>query len=295
MRNKNTMRYLIITFTTLITILTLTSCNNRGKRVHHEQGFDYISHKKSEYGLSPRVSDIVILNLKITAPNDSVLEEASKITMQIQRPEYHGTIEEALMFMNRGDSVTFFINAINFYRYSRKTPAPLYFLETDELRFDIGLVDVMSMKKFEEIRRTKLSSGYLEEREILENFVGKVSKNRLEIDSLLFYIPERNGVGPKINNGDLITIHYLAYFVDGKIFANTYTKNSPFTVTVGDQALIEGLSKALIGLQENSKGRVIIPSYLAYGSTGVRDLIPPFTSLIFDIEILAVTPARKNL
>lgn len=281
------MRSLIILLSTL---LVFASCNNSNRKRTHDKGFKYINHIKSEYGLSPRPTDIVILNLKITAPNDSILEEATNITMQVQQPAHKGgSIEDALMFMHRGDSISFFINAIDFYTYSKQTPAPQHFKEKDLLRFDIGLVDVMSVKKFEEIRRTKLSSGFLEEREFLEDFLEKVSKNRVELDSMLYYLPERNGIGPKIEKGDLITMNYIAYFIDGKIFANTYANNSPFTIIVGDEALIPGLEIALIGLQEYSKGRVVIPSYLAYGSTGVKDMIPPFSSLVFDIEIISVT------
>jgi FKBP-type peptidyl-prolyl cis-trans isomerase len=270
-----------------------TACDSKNKKQKHEKGFTYISHERSEYGLSPRVSDVVILNLKITAPNDSILEQANNVVMQIQQPAHKGgSIEDALMFMHRGDSMTFFINALDFYTHSRMSPAPQHFATDGVLRFDIKMTDVMSMKKFEEMRRVKLSSGFLEEREFLENYLDKISKNRTELDSMLFYVPERNGIGPKIKMGDLVTMHYLAYFLDGKLFGNTYKNQSPFVITVGDNSLIEGLSKALIGLQEKSKGRVIIPSYMAYGEAGVKDMIPPFSSLIFDIEILSILPKK---
>ncbi len=271
-------------------IMLIASCNSDKKKKTHEKGFKYISHIKAEYGLNPRVTDIVILNLKITAPNDSILEDASNLTMQLQQPAHPGgSIEDALMFMHRGDSMSFFINAIDFYTYSKKTPAPQYFNSSDMLRFDVRLLDIMSIKKFEEMRRTKLSAGFVEEKEFLQDFLNNLSKNRIEIDSMLYYIPEQQGEGIKIKNGDLVSMNYLAYFIDGKVFANTYAKNSPFLITVGDESLIPGLQKALIGLQKNSKGRVIIPSYLAYGATGVKDMIPPFSTLVFDIEIVSVS------
>ncbi len=282
---------------TVFIIIVLASlaiaCNNQNKKQTHEKGFQYINHIRSDYGLSPRVSDIVVLNLKITAPNDSVLEQANNVVMQIQQPAHKGgSIEDALMFMHRGDSMSFFINALDFYTHSRVSPTPQHFSNDDVLRFDIKMLDVMSMKKFEEARRVKLSSGFLEEREFLDAYLEKITKNRTELDSMLFYVPERNGIGPKIKEGDLVTIHYLAYFLDGKLFGNTYKNQSPFVVTVGDKSLIEGLSKALIGLQEGSKGRVIVPSYLAYGEAGVKDMIPPFSTLVFDIEIISALPKR---
>ncbi|MDY0279973.1 MAG: FKBP-type peptidyl-prolyl cis-trans isomerase [Salinivirgaceae bacterium] len=271
----------------LTALVALYSCNN--DRKVHEKGFEYIIHKQDNYGLVPRVGDIMILDLKITAPNDSVLESANSIPMQLQKPSHEGgSIEDALIFMHRGDSMTFFINAINFYSYSKKEPAPMHFSENEILRFDIVMRDIMSMKKFEEVRRTNRSSGFLEERVFVDQYLNKVSKNRTEIDSMLYYIPELVGTGAKIKEGDIVAFHYLSYFLDGKMFSNTYKNNTPFIITVGDNSIIEGLTKGIIGLQEGSKGRIVIPSYLAYGTEGIKDMVPPFSTLVFDVEIISV-------
>ncbi len=275
-------------------IFVLLSCGREGKIKKHPSGFKYIEHRRTKFGLSPRVGDVMFLNLRITAPNDSVLEEATNLIMRLQKPPaYSGNIEEALMFMHRGDSMTFFINAQNFYLHSRQTPSPIFFSDKDELRFDIGMVDVMPFKKFEEMRKTRIHAGFLEERVFLDKFLEKMPARRIEVDSMLFYIPDGVGSGKKITQGDIVSIHYLAYFVDGKLFSNTYKSGSPFTFTVGDTAVIEGLNRALIGVTEGSRGRVIIPSYLAYGEKGVKDLIPPYSTLIFDVEVLSVIKPKQ--
>ena len=271
----------------LVTLIALYSCN--GDKKAHEKGFDYIAHKQSNYGLIPRIGDIMILDLKITAPNDSVLESATNIHMQLEKPGHEGgSIEDAFMFMHRGDSMTFFINAINFYAYSKKEPAPMYFSKNETLRFDIVMRDIMSLKKFEEVRRSNRSSGFLEERVFIDQYLKTVSKNRTELDSMLYYIPERTGAGSKIKEGDIVAFHYLSYFLDGKMFSNTYETNAPFIITVGDNTILDGLTKGIIGLQEGSKGRIVIPSYLAYGTEGLKDMVPPFSTLIFDVEIISV-------
>ncbi|HON17607.1 MAG TPA: FKBP-type peptidyl-prolyl cis-trans isomerase [Salinivirgaceae bacterium] len=277
----------------IVCLLIVFGCGNREKKQKHPKGFKYIEHRRSEYGLSPRVGDIMYLNLRITAPNDSVLEEASNIIMQLQNPpKYEGTIEDALMFMHRGDSMSFFINARNFYLYSRQTPSPIHFSDNDELRFDIGMVDVMTFKKYEEMRRTKIHAGFLEERILLDQFLEKMPKRRIELDSMLYYIPDVSGDGPKVASGDIVSIHYLGYFIDGSLFANTYKKGNPFTFTVGDTTIITGLNRAIVGLKQGEKGRIIIPSYHAYGEKGVKDLIPPYATLVFEIEILSVVKSN---
>jgi len=277
-------------FLTLILLsLLIVSCNKSGKIIEHEKGFKYIPFRHSDYGLSPRVGDIVTVYFKVTTPNDSILQEENNLNLQVQQPQHQGgTIDEAFMFMNRGDSMAFFINGHNYYEYYMKETPPEFLAKNDLLRFDIVLHDVMSMKKFEELRRQRLSTGELEEKILLDNYLERVSKKRTEIDSMLFWIPEIDTKGRLIKENDIVEIHYIAYFIDGKIFSETYQSDSPFIFTVGDNRVIEGFNKVMPHIRNGSKGRIVIPSYLGYGSKGLPDLVPPFTTLIFDIEVVSV-------
>lgn len=255
----------------------------------HPTGFRYVAHQRSDYGLSPRVGDIMTLHVRITAPGDSLVEETGRTLMRLEKPAHGGgSIEDALAFMHRGDSMSFYINAANFYAHSRKEPAPRNFGPDEELRFDVRLADVQSYKQFEASRNSRAKAGQLEERVLLDRYLEKAPRRRAELDSALYYIPTEAGSGPKIKEGDRVAMHYLAYFVDGKPFGDTYRKNAPFVVTAGDPKVIEGLARAITGLQAGSKGTVVVPSYLGYGAEGLPDMVPPYSTLLFDIEILEI-------
>jgi len=273
----------------ILSIFILSACFKKDRIIQHEKGFKYIAYSQSDYGLSPRVGDMVFIKMKITAPNGTIIKESDNIQLQVQQPQYEGgTIDDIFMYMNRGDSMAFFINAVNYFTHTLQETAPDYLSSDDMLRFDIVMLDVMNMRKFEELRRQRLSTGELEEKILLDEFLERVSKKRIEIDSMLFWIPEKEGKGKLIIENDIVELNYIAYFVDGKIFSNTYQSYNPFVFSVGDSIVIEGFNKIMPHLKAYSKGRIIIPSYLGYGNKGLKDIVPPFTSLVFDIEIMKV-------
>lgn len=280
----------IKTIVTIVLFAIICASCKQGKVVEHERGFKYIAHKRTEYGLSPRVGDIAIFKLKITTPNDSIIENTDYVQTQVkQPPENGGTIDDALMFMNRGDSIAFFLNAATYYAQTLNEDMPEFMTQIEELRFDIMLIDVMTTKQFEEQRRQALSTGKLGERVFMDEYLSKVSSKRIEIDSMLYWISQKEGTGKNIKANDIVELHYIAYFIDGKVFSNTYQNDKPFVFSVGDDRIMEAFNKTMPYLKLNSKGRMIVPSYLGYGEAGKDNIIPPFSSLIFDIEVVGVT------
>lgn len=86
--------------------------------------------------------------------------------------------------------------------------------------------------------------------------------------------------------GDTVTIHYKGAFTDGKIFDDSYQKNSPITFQVGAGQIIKGVELGIVGMKIGGKRQIQIPADLAYGATGQGNVIPPNTPLIFEIELI---------
>jgi FKBP-type peptidyl-prolyl cis-trans isomerase len=95
------------------------------------------------------------------------------------------------------------------------------------------------------------------------------------------------GTGIKATAGRKVTIHYTGKFIDGQIFDSSYERNKPFTFTLGALEVIPGLEEGVSLMQVGGKARLIIPSFLAYGEKQIGP-IPPFSTLIFEIELLSV-------
>ncbi len=100
------------------------------------------------------------------------------------------------------------------------------------------------------------------------------------------------GTGSAVMAGDVITVHYVGMFLDGKKFDSSYDRNQPFTVQVGANQVIPGFEQGVVGMKVGGKRRLIIPSSLAYGEKG-QGPIGPNTPIAFDIELIAIKPKEE--
>lgn len=104
-------------------------------------------------------------------------------------------------------------------------------------------------------------------------------------ESGLYYWMYPVGNGRKLVLGDAIKVQYTGYFLDGKIFESSLYNGGPAPLSVG--STIKGWTEMLLMMRMGDKGKVVIPSHLAYGSTGQGEKIPPDTPLFFDIEVMS--------
>ena len=100
------------------------------------------------------------------------------------------------------------------------------------------------------------------------------------------------GKGDIPDYDDEVVVHYNGYFVDGYKFDSSYDRGTPATFPV--QKVIPGWTEILQIMPAGSKWEVYIPYNLAYGLGGVRGqesgtyVIPPASTLIFEIELISV-------
>uniref|UniRef100_A0A3Q1JMX0 peptidylprolyl isomerase n=1 Tax=Anabas testudineus TaxID=64144 RepID=A0A3Q1JMX0_ANATE len=87
-------------------------------------------------------------------------------------------------------------------------------------------------------------------------------------------------------NGDYVRYHYNATFTDGKTFDSSYQRGAAKVGMLGEGRLIAGIDKGLQGMCVNERRTITVPPHLAYGSTGAGDVVPPDTTIVFDIHLL---------
>ena len=103
------------------------------------------------------------------------------------------------------------------------------------------------------------------------------------------------GEGAEIVNHSKIKVHYLGMLEDGTKFDSSYDRGEPFSFQIGLRQVIKGWETGIIGMKVGGKRTLIIPPELGYGERGAGELIPPNSTLIFDIEIIDSQPPAYNL
>jgi peptidylprolyl isomerase len=95
------------------------------------------------------------------------------------------------------------------------------------------------------------------------------------------------GQGAEATKGDQISVHYTGMLADGTVFDSSKSRG-PFTFVVGAGSVIVGWDQGLIGMKEGGKRMLIIPPDMGYGAQDLG-VIPPNSTLIFEVELLSVT------
>ncbi len=97
-------------------------------------------------------------------------------------------------------------------------------------------------------------------------------------------LTEGNGRSPKAT--DTVKCHYEGTLTDGTVFDSSYRRGEPAEFPLN--GVIAGWTEGLQLMKEGAKYRFFIPYTLAYGERGAGQSIPPFSTLIFDVELIEV-------
>ena len=104
----------------------------------------------------------------------------------------------------------------------------------------------------------------------------------------LKYVDLKVGDGEIAEAGQNATVHYTGWLTDGTKFDSSVDRGQPFQFRIG-QGVIAGWSEGVKGMRVGGKRHLTIPPDLGYGATGAGSVIPPNATLVFDIELLALS------
>jgi peptidylprolyl isomerase len=110
----------------------------------------------------------------------------------------------------------------------------------------------------------------------------------------LKYVDVVPGKGDAAKLGDHLVVNYIGTLADGTKFDSSYDRGRPMDLILGQTQLIQGWTEGLQGIKAGGKRKLIIPPQLGYGLNGYADLIPPNATLIFVVELVAISNANAN-
>jgi FKBP-type peptidyl-prolyl cis-trans isomerase len=111
----------------------------------------------------------------------------------------------------------------------------------------------------------------------------------------LRYVILKEGLGDFAKPGDLLSVNYRGFLLDGTTFDENKDPINPFTFRLGRAQVIQGWDQGLQLLKAGGKMVLIVPSELAYGTRGRPPVIPHNATLVFEIELIDIKPESSPL
>ncbi|MFN8207082.1 MAG: FKBP-type peptidyl-prolyl cis-trans isomerase [Bacteroidales bacterium] len=292
------------TRTALFFFLLLTICNSCSKKSPYP-GFSSLSeniwyklYQIGENEKRPVPGDYVTVDIIYKTMRDSAFFSGRR-KFQLNETGIDNLVNTCLTSLSSGDSAAFILDAESFFQNNLETNLPSFFNAGDKLIMVACLREIQTQEEYIQEKQAFLKwiddfSEY--EKEILLQFMeGK----KLKIEptaSGLYYLRLIPGNGKKVSRGDTLTVDYEGKFLNGKFFDSTIKRNESFLFVYGTEwQVVEGLEEGIGMMEEGEKALFILPSGLAFGNEGSSTgIIPPYTSLIFEVELKKVVSGVKN-
>ncbi|TAF68269.1 MAG: FKBP-type peptidyl-prolyl cis-trans isomerase [Cytophagales bacterium] len=261
-------------------------------------GVKYIFHQKNDKGKKAAEGMYATFHFVMKNSEDSVLRSTyTEITgpmkqLRLEKPKVPGTVDEVLMLMSEGDSVTVWIN-IDSLAKKTNMQRPHFIKAGSDIRYTIKMLKIQNEEEIKKENEALLKVQKEEDEKKIKDFLSKNPKyNAAKVTPTgLYYLIESEGKGKMPIKGDTVELHYTGKLTDNKEFDSSKGK-TPFEFVLGMGMVIAGWDEGVALLKEGTKATFIIPSHLGYGKAGAGDVIPPDAILVFDVELLKIKKAK---
>ena len=282
--------------TAVIIAFMLGGCGKPAFKIT-ESGLTYKVHR-SNNDPKAAIDNIVKVDMAYRFPEDSVLFSSidfnEPMYITILPSEYQGDIYEGFTMMAVDDSLTFKLDASQFFTVTLGYNAlPGMFQQGDSIFVDVVMRRIFTKEEFDAYQEEK-RQALIEEQEklalqeegLMQQYLTENNITAQPEESGLIIIVTEQGTGPKPTAGQVVTVHYTGKLLDGTVFDSSVDRGEPIEFQIGVGQVISGWDEGLSKLNVGSKATFIIPSHLAYGNQQRGPHIKPFSTLVFEVELI---------
>ena len=295
--------------------LTILSCQQKPATFTTASGV-VVSKIESGDGSAPIKDSVVVLQLKLETEDGKILTETTPLRplALIYDPEMKaGALQEVVNNLIQGDSVSFTITAKNLFEETYNRPLPPDMDSTTLVNCNMFFQDQMSQDGYREyvnslrekqrlLDEALQADKFAAELDSIDAYLAEKGIEAIKSESGLRYVITEEGTGANAEPGDEVVVHYAGYVLNGDYFDTSMEDvareqglyregrdySQGFTFPIGQGRVIKGWDEGIAYIKEGGKGTLYIPSQLGYGSRGSGSKIPPYSILVFDVEVLEV-------
>ena len=268
----------------------LTGCSNAPKGYQATDNGLYYRLFTNNGGENPQIGDLLELTMSCSVNDTVVILPLTKNIIPMTEPSFWSDFVEGFSMMHKGDSASFIVDIdssfVNLFGYNTLPPQ---FSSTDIMRFEVRLDDFYPESEFRFRMIENIKKNYPAETEKatseLNAYLEKNGVVAQPTSTGLYYVKTQDGTGEKPSKGSTVKAHYTGYLLDGTVFDTSIERGEPIEFVLGVGQVIPGWDEGIALMSKGEKAVLYIPYYLAYGD---RDLgvIPPFSNLVFEVELI---------
>jgi FKBP-type peptidyl-prolyl cis-trans isomerase FkpA len=282
------------TITLLTAIVLLASCNQ------YQKTPSGLSYKITKGGSNEKLKNGQFVKFNIeykVPPKDSVLSSSfghmpAYIVIDTTRTTRHSFLE-IITQCAVGDKIEFVLN-VDTLKKMGMIEYNNIFHARDMIRGRVEILKAFTVQA-EASADLEKETNLEKDREIkeLQDFTAKKGIKTQSTASGVLVEVQSAGDAQKADSGKQTKVMYKGSLLNGRVFDSNTDKNGrntePLTFVVGTRAMIPGLDEGVRLFGKGGKGRIYIPAMLAYGQNGQPPLIPGYSNLIFDVEVVDVS------
>ena len=267
-----------------------TGCSNAPKGYQATDNGLYYRLFTNNGGENPQIGDLLELTMSCSVNDTVVILPLTKNIIPMTEPSFWSDFVEGFSMMHKGDSASFIVDIdssfVNLFGYNTLPPQ---FSSTDIMRFEVRLDDFYPESEFRFRMIENIKKNYPAETEKaaseLNAYLEKNGVVAQPTSTGLYYVKTQDGTGEKPSKGSTVKAHYTGYLLDGTVFDTSIERGEPIEFVLGVGQVIPGWDEGIALMSKGEKAVLYIPYYLAYGD---RDLgvIPPFSNLVFEVELI---------
>jgi FKBP-type peptidyl-prolyl cis-trans isomerase FkpA len=255
-----------------------------------------------------KLNDVITFDVVQKTEKDSVLFSSyalgHPLKIQVQASQNVGDLMDAFPFLAAKDSAYIKVPTDSVFK-DHEDQRPPFLKKGSWLVFNVKIEKIQSLQEAMDEKnaadaKVKASEAVDRDKYITDHkLVVKATPSGLK------YVITQPSLKPKPQLGDTVLVNYIGRTTNDKVFDSSIQAEAqkaglnqpgrnyePLQVILGTTPIIKGWNEGLLLLNEGSKAKLIIPSELGYGAEGAGEDIAPYSTLIFDVELVKVKPTK---